>query len=163
NFITDESSKKLFDALDMGRAAQAYIWSTPIVSFYTWKVQQEKVYGTEGLGKFAVFESFNEKQGIVTGNLTTPYIISFYDLSKGALSIDYPGGQTAGGLMDLWQRPLSDMGLTGPDGGKGGEYVIYGPEDKGNYKKAGVYTYQSATNIVFVGLRLLDPDPEFAK
>jgi hypothetical protein len=29
NFISDESSQKLFDAMDLQRASQAYIWSTP--------------------------------------------------------------------------------------------------------------------------------------
>ena len=50
NYMTDESSKLLFDAMDMQRAAQAYIWSTPIVSFYTWIEEQNRVYETGNLG-----------------------------------------------------------------------------------------------------------------
>jgi len=164
NFITDESSRILFDAMDLQRASQAYIWSTPLVSFYTWIIQQNKLYQTGKLGEFAVFESLKEKRGVVTGNLTTPYIIQFYNLADGVLEIQYPEGPTAGGLLDLWQRPIIDMGLTGPDQGEGGTYIVVGPEDDiEKFKRDDAFVYQSATNNIFIGLRLLDPSPEFAE
>ena len=164
NYITDEGSQKLFDAMDLQRASQAYIWSIPYVGMLAWQKEQDKNYGTGELGVFAVLVSLKEKRGIVTGNLTTPYILSFYNLQKGALAVDYPAGATAGAILDYWQRPIADLGLTGPDQGKGGEYIIVGPEDDiNNYKKDGVFVYQSPTNNIFVGLRLVDPSPEFAK
>ena len=162
NFVTDESSKRLFDAMDFQRASQAYIWSTPLVSFYAWKTEQNKMYKTGKLGEFAVFKSLKEKRGVVTGNLTTPYIIQFCNLAEGAIEIDYPAGQTASGVLDFWQRPIADMGLTGPDKGKGGTYILVGPEDDiSKYKKEGAYVYQSATNNIMLGMRLLNPDPKF--
>src|ERR1700740_260788 len=162
SYITDESSKKLFDVMDLQRAAQAYIWSTPLVSFTMWRDQQNKLYGPNARGTFAVFSSYNEKLGIVTGNLTTPYIIGFDNLSKGPIYVDYPAGKTAGGFLDFWQRPIADVGLTGPDQGKGGKYIIVGPgDDPSKYKKDGVYVFQSATNNVFFGLRLLEADPNY--
>jgi hypothetical protein len=162
NYITDESSQKLFDAMDLQRASQAYIWSTPLVSFTTWRKEQDKDYGPNSRGTFAVFISFREKQGIVTANLTTPYTIGWDNLSKGPLYIEYPPGLTAGGILDLWQRPIADLGLTGPDQGKGGKYIIVGPEDDPKkYEKAGVYVFQSATNNIFLGYRILDTDPAF--
>ena len=87
NYITDEGSQKLFDAMDLQRSSQAYIWSTPLVSMTTWQIEQDKNYETGKLGEFGVFLSLKEKRGVVTGNLTTPYILQFYNLSKGALVI----------------------------------------------------------------------------
>lgn len=163
-YMTDESSQKLFDAMDLQRASQAYIWSIPYVGMLTWQKEQDKHYGSGELGVFAVLVSLKEKRGIVTGNLTTPYILSFYNLTKGALVVDYPAGATAGAVLDYWQRPIADLGLTGPDQGKGGKYIIVGPEEDINkYKKDGIFVYQSPTNNIFVGLRLVDPSPEFAK
>ena len=129
NFITDESSQKLFDAMDLQRASQAYIWSTPAVSGLTWYNEHMKDYQNGPFGEFVMFQSLKEKRGIVTANLTTPYIFHFYDLSEDALVLDYPASMTAGGVLDIWQRPLCDLGLTGPDAGKGGKYIIVGPED----------------------------------
>jgi len=126
NYITDDSSKKLFDAMDTQRAAQAYIWSTPLVSFTTWRDQQNLLYGPNARGTFAVFVSYNEKLGIVTGNLTTPYIIGFDSLSKGPIYVDYPAGKTAGGFLDFWQRPITDLGLTGPIRAKAGSTLSSG-------------------------------------
>ncbi len=164
SFITDESSEKLFDAMDLQRASQAYIWSTPTVSFYTWKIEQDKNYGTGDIGTFAVLKSLKEKRGIVTANLTTPYIFHFYNLNKGALVIDYPAGATAGGVLDFWQRPITDLGLTGPDKGQGSKYILVGPEDdKSKYEDKNALVYQSPTNNIFIGLRLLNPSPEFAE
>jgi hypothetical protein len=52
---------------------------------------------------------------------TTPYVVGFLNLQRtGPLVIDYPKGQTAGGILDFWQRPTTDLGLTGPDKGEGG-------------------------------------------
>ena len=97
NYITDEGSQKLFDAMDLQRASQAYIWSTPLVSFTTWRKEQDKDYGPNSRGTFAVFISFREKQGIVTANLTTPYTIGWDNLKSGPLYVEYPAGKTAGG------------------------------------------------------------------
>lgn len=164
NYPTDESSELLFDTMDLQRATQAYIWATPLVSFTTWRNEQNKHYGPNTRGGFAVYASYQEKKGVVTGNLTTPYIIGFDSLTDGPLQIDYPAGKTAGGFMDFWQRPITDIGLSGPDKGKGGRYIIVGPnDDPEKYKKDGVYVFQSATNNIFLGLRLFQGDPDFQK
>ena len=62
----------LFNAMDLQRAAQLYIWSTPLVSMTTWRDAQGEAYGTDAPGAFAVLETLGEKRGIVTANLTTP-------------------------------------------------------------------------------------------
>lgn len=162
SYFDDDASKRLFDEMDYQRAAQLYIWSTPIVSFTTWRDRQSKTYGVEKDTDFVVLESLKEKRGVVTGNLTTPYIINFISLSSGPIEIEYPAGKTAGGVLDFWQRPVFDLGLTGPDQGKGATYVVVGPDDDPKkYESPGTHVYQSATNNIFIGLRILEPDPAF--
>jgi hypothetical protein len=162
SYFDEDASQRLFDLMDLQRAAQLYIWSTPLVSSATWRDSQGEAFGTDEPGAFAVLETLKEKRGIVTANLTTPYIFNFTDLSDGPLQIDYPAGQTAGGVLDMWMRPVFDLGLTGPDKGKGATYIVVGPEgDPAQYESEGVYVYQSATNNILVGIRLLDPDPAF--
>ncbi len=162
SYFDDDASRRLFDDMDYQRAVQTYIWSTPLVSMTTWRDNQGAAYGVKNRTDFVVLESLKEKRGIVTGNLTTPYIFNFYDLSDGALQIDYPAGKTAGGVLDFWQRPVFDLGLTGPDKGQGATYIVVGPnDDPQKYKKEGVHVYQSATDNIFIGLRILDKDPGY--
>ncbi len=128
NYFDDVASKRLYDEMDYQQAAQAYIWSTPLVSVTTWRDDQGKAYGVENPTDFIVFESLKEKRGIVTANLTTPYIFNFSNLTNDPIQIDYPAGQTAGGMLDFWQRPLFDLGLTGPDHGRGCDLYRGRPE-----------------------------------
>lgn len=75
---------------------------------------------------------------------------------------EIPAGPTAGGLLDFWQRPFSDLGQTGPDGGKGAKYLILGPgHDEMN--PDGYIVVRSPTWNVFLGHRVLDPDPARAR
>ena len=115
--------------MDAQRAAQAYYWSLPLVGFAFWRDEQIRVYEAAKFGDFVVFDSLKEKRGIVTANLTTPYIINWTNLSDGPVLIDYPQGQTLGGVLDFWQRPVCDLGLTGPDAGKGGKYMVIAPQE----------------------------------
>jgi hypothetical protein len=162
DYFDDDASERLFDEMDYQRATQAYIWSTPLVSITTWRDNQGPAYGVTKESDFVVLESLKEKRGIVTANLTTPYIFNFINLKSGPLQIEYPAGKTAGGVLDFWQRPLCDVGLTGPDPGKGGTYVLVGPDaDVTKYQKAGVNVYQSVTNNIFIGLRILEKDPGY--
>ncbi len=162
SYFDDDASKRLFDDMDYQRAAQSYIWSTPLVSIATWRDNQGAAYGVKSDTDFVVLESLKEKRGIVTGNLTTPYIFNFINLASGPVQIDYPAGKTAGGVLDFWQRPVFDLGLTGPDRGQGATYIVVGPgDDPEQYKQDGVNVFQSATNNIFIGLRILDQAPDY--
>ncbi|KJY83991.1 hypothetical protein TW81_06615 [Vibrio galatheae] len=163
NFIT-QGQNTLLDALDFQRASQAYIWSTPAVSFKQWQVAQAKTFNASHLGDFVVYKSLKEKRGIVTANLTTPYVINFLTLKDGAVKVNVPAGAIAGMFLDLWQKPVADIGQTGPDKGQGGSYIIVGPEENINdYKGKADYIFQSQTNNIFIGLRLIDSSAEFEK
>lgn len=162
SYFDDDASRRLFEEMDYHRAAQSYIWSHPLVSIATWRGNQAAAFGAESESDFAVLESLKEKRGIVTANLTTPYIFGFGNVGSGPLEISYPPGQTAGGVLDFWQRPVLDLGLTGPDKGNGATYIIVGPEDDPDtYQRDGAYVFQSATNNVMIGIRILDRAPGY--
>ncbi|MFK8252897.1 DUF1254 domain-containing protein [Ancylobacter terrae] len=162
SYFDANASKRLFDEMDYQRAAQAYIWSLPLVSSATWRDTENAAFGVDSPTDFVVLETVREKSGILTPNLTTPYIFNFSNLKDGPIEIDYPAGQTAGGILDFWQRPISDLGLTGPDQGKGATYIVVGPDDDpATYKRDGAVVVQSATNNIFVGLRILSQEPGY--
>jgi hypothetical protein len=154
--------QKLYDELDAQRASQAYIWALPLVSFAEWQHAARTVFGAHDTD-MVVYSTLRDKMGILTANATTPYIGGFPDLSRtGPLVIDYPAGATAGGVGDFWQRPLTDMGETGPDSGKGGKYLILGPGQDAP-KDSGYRVIRSSTSSIFVAFRVLEPDPAKGK
>ena len=162
SYFDDDASRRLFDEMDYQRAVQCYLWSHPLVSMTTWRDRQNEAFGISSGTDFAVLESLKEKRGIVTGNLSTTYILAFNSLKDGPLVVEFPAGKTASGFLDFWQRPIADAGLTGPDQGNGGRYVLVGPEDDPKkYEQPGTFVFQSATVNIFVGVRILDPDPAY--
>jgi hypothetical protein len=151
-------AQQLFDASDFQRVAQAYVWALPLVGFAQWQSQAQSVFGAKDTD-MVLYQSVKDKLGILTANATTPYIIGMPDLSRtGPLVVDCPAGNSAGGIGDFWQRPLSDLGETGPDRGKGGKYLIVGPGQVAP-KVTGYRVIQSPTVNIFVAFRALDADP----
>ena len=162
-YPTDATVTKLYDEMDFQRATQACMWAIPIVSFAKWQEQHEKVFGQED-GDLVLTSSFREKMGILTPNDTTTYLVGFVNLERtGPLVIQYPKGLTAGGLLDMWQRPITDMGLSGPDKGEGGKYLVVPPGQKAPKDVEGDRVFESPTNNIFHAFRVLTTDPKQAE
>ena len=162
SYFGAEASERLYGEMDYQRACQCYLWSHPLVSMKTWQDEQATAFDAPGDNDFVVLQTLNEKRGVVTGNLTTPYIINFINLSDGPVLIEYPAGRTLTGFLDLWQRPFGYAGLTGPDRGKGGRYVLVGPEtNMDDVAVENAPVFQAPTNNVAFTQRILDDDPEF--
>jgi len=161
-YPTDAAVTRLYDEMDFQRATQAYLWAIPLVSFAQWQEQHEQVFGAED-GDLVFYVSYRDKLGLLTSNATTPYLIGFPNLSRtGPLVIDVPAGKIAGGILDFWQRPVADLGLTGPDMGAGGKYLILGPGQEVD-DTSGYIVVQSPMNNILNGIRVLLPAPEEAK
>jgi hypothetical protein len=162
-YPTQESVTRLFDELDFQRAVQAYLWAIPLVSFAQWQEAHEQVFGQQD-GDLVLITTFRDRIGLLTANDTTPYVIGHLNLKRtGPLVIDYPKGQTAGGILDFWQRPITDLGLTGPDKGEGGRYLVLAPGQDAPPDIDGYVVVQSPTNNIFHAFRVLDPDPKAAE
>jgi hypothetical protein len=160
---TEKSVARLYDELDFQRACQAYIWALPLINIAEWQRAHERDFGAAD-GDIVIYTSYMAKLGILTPNITTPYIIGFANLARtGPLVIDYPAGLSAGGVLDFWQRPLFDMGQTGPDKGKGGQYLVVGPGQKVDNVPEGYRVFHSPTVNVGIGYRVLETDPAKAE
>src|SRR5271167_425107 len=86
---SEKSTSALFDELDFQRGVQAYLWGLPIVAFAIWQKAHEEVFGAHD-GDIVVYDDFKARQGILTANATTPYIMSFFDLGRtGPMVVDF--------------------------------------------------------------------------
>jgi hypothetical protein len=160
-YPTDTTVSLLREEIDYQRAVQAYIHYLPAVGFMTMRNAHFDVLGGKA-GDLIIYRTTEQKLPIMTANDTTTYIFGWAELSDtdGLLMYEVPPGPTGGGVLDLWQRPVSDTGMVGPDGGRGGKFLIVldGTEVPENHGADFVIT--SKTNTVFIGTRILTPDPE---
>ncbi|MDJ0521595.1 MAG: DUF1254 domain-containing protein [Planctomycetota bacterium] len=157
-YPTDDTVAKLYDRIDFQRACQAYLWALPLVEMAEWQYATKATFGASDYD-YVAYITFTEKQGILTANATTPYFITFPNLAKtGPLVVVEPSGLTAGGILDMWQRPLVDTGQIGPFKGAGGKYLLLGP-DHPEMKVDGHHVIRSPNNNVMLAFRVLDPDP----
>jgi hypothetical protein len=98
---TPKTVAALYDEIDFQRACQAFLWALPIVNIGEWQRAHELDFGAAD-GDIVIYITYRSKLGILTPNITTPYIIGFANLSRtGPLVIDYPAGLTAGGVLDF--------------------------------------------------------------
>jgi len=160
-YPSDATIKKLYSELDFQRAVQAYLWALPLVEMAEWQKAQKDIFKA-GTNDFVTYLTFTEKLGILTANATTPYLMAFPNLKEtGPMVFEIPAGPTAGGLLDFWERPFSDLGQTGPDKGQGAKYLILGPGHP-EMNPDGYIVIRSPHWNVFLGHRVLHPDSETA-
>ena len=167
NRPTKETSRILQDELLFQRATQAYLWALPLINTLGMQVGSEKVFG-KGYNVLPIFKNrLDAKTLITTPNSDVIYALSYVDLGKdGPLVFEAPPG-LQGILLDFWQRPIpvdggkfaGDVGLPGPDAGKGGKMLILPPGYKGEVPE-GHFVYRSGTNNVFIFLRAFYQDPK---
>jgi hypothetical protein len=141
--------------MDFQRATQAYIWAVPFVAMAEWKHAHLDEIGA-ALNETVLYEDFKDKIGILTANLTTPYLITFGNLSDGPVVVELPVGNFGGMVMDFWQRPMTDLGQAGPDQGKGGKYLLVGHGQTAPAEVEGHVVVPVNTNNFFAGIRVLD-------
>ena len=114
-YPTEVTTRKLFDEMDFQRAVQAYLWALPMIGSAQWQNEQHDKFGAGDLD-YVDYLDFQDKLGLLTANATTPYSISFVNLAKtGPLVVEIPAGAIAGGILDVWQRPITDTGALGPE------------------------------------------------
>jgi len=160
-YVAKGNAPTLLDELFFQRAVQTYLWALPALNMYGMKEGSEKVFGS-GYNVLPIFKQrLNAKTLITTPNSDVIYALGYVDLKEtGPLVIEVPPG-LQGILDDFWQRPIrsvgvidgrewaGDVGLPGPDRGKGGNYLVLPPDYKGETPK-GYFTYRCGTYGLFV-------------
>lgn len=90
-----------------------------------------------------------------TANSDTPYSPILLDLGIGPLVVELPAGPLIVCSMDINQRWVADMGLPGPDAGKGGKHLLLPPDYQGAVPASGYYLHKTSSNRQIVGVRSL--------
>ncbi len=153
------SAEKLYDNLDFQRAVQAYLLALPPVN------QAANRNSIRALGPvnqtIPIFEQLVDSRSIfLTANDNTVYSWAWLDLSRGPLVVEVPP-KVLGAVDDMWFRWVIDVGITGPDKGRGGKYLFLPPDYKGKVPK-GYFVVRPRTFNLWIPWRsfLVDGDPK---
>jgi hypothetical protein len=128
-FPGDGEGQRLRDDADFQRAVTAYRFWYPTVSV-------EGIFNGNREHGLADNESVGiaatgPRQVGFTLNSDTPYGAATLDLSEGPIGIELPAGAYIGLVDDHHQRWVMDMGIPGPDQGRGGKYLVLPPDYDG--------------------------------
>jgi hypothetical protein len=97
----------------------------------------------------------------LTPNTTTIYVFTCLDLKDGPIVLEVPTG-VLGPVDDAYFRWVTDLGLTGPDGGKGGKYLFVPPGYSGDLPSEGYFIARPRTNTLAAFFRAFVKDGDIA-
>jgi hypothetical protein len=153
-FPTPKTVQKAFDDSDLTRAIEAYKFFYPSVSILgTW---DGNIAAGTVPNKVLLILHGRPEQVVFTPNSDTPYAGGTLDLSNGPMVVEIPPGPIMAVVNDLNQRYVMDLGLPGPDEGKGGKHIILPPNYTGEVP-AGFYAGTATTHRVLFLLRAIPP------
>jgi hypothetical protein len=129
-FPDEATIEKVYDNLDFQRGVQAVLTAMPAASLSAMRK------GLRGLGPdnqtVAIFEELMDSRTLfLTANTTTIYSFMWLNVKDGPLVIEVPP-KVLGAIDDFWFHWVGDIGVTGPDKGQGGKYLMLPPGYKGS-------------------------------
>lgn len=137
--------EKLYDNLDFQRAVQAYLLALPAVNMAG--LREGLLQVGPANSTIPTFESLMDARSLfLTANANVAYTWIWINLHDGPLVAEIPP-MVLGMIDDFWFRYVTDIGVVGPDKGKGGRYLLLPPGYKGEvpegYLVVRVPTYES--------------------
>lgn len=147
-----ELSGRARDEAALQRAATAYRFWYPTVSMEA-LFRGSRAAGMQDNRSMLLLVG-TPQLDVLTANSDTPYAFGVLDLSDGPMVVELPAGRFMAFVNDRHQRWIMDMGLTGPDAGKGGRHLILPPGFKGR-PPAGYYVGRATTRKVLLAIRAI--------
>ncbi len=151
--VPDSATKdRVYDYLDRSRAVNAYLDCLPALSISALREGQASV-GADASNRICIWDHLMDSESLLlTGNTSTMYAVGFLDLAKdGPTVIDLPE-RMLGILDDMAFHYMTDLGVAGPDKGKGGKFLVLPPGHQGAAPK-GYFVVPSKTNGVWLFMR----------
>ena len=151
--------EKSYDFLDVSRGVEAFLSGMPATSVYA-ALEGMKAAGMKP-GDLGIMENLLDARSLfLTPNTTTVYNMMEIDVKDGPMVLVLPPG-VLGPVNDAVFRYVADLGLVGPDQGKGGKYLFAHESFKGTVPD-GYFVVRTPTyrNVAF--FRAFVKDGDFA-
>jgi hypothetical protein len=174
NFIdgipTAETSRKVYDHLDFIRGVEVFLNFVPAASIEAIRLGNAGM-GAKHSNQAVIFDQLLDSTPLLlTGNTDTVYCLATLDLEvDGPTVIEIPPGTGPGTVDDAFFRFVVDVGIPGPDQGKGGKYLIVPasytgelPKDKKDGGDYYIARSPSFINVLVLRGFLVDGKPDAA-
>jgi hypothetical protein len=141
-----------YDQLDFGRGIDAFLRGMSATSVYAAckGIDEAGVKTNQAIG---MTESLMDARSLfLTPNTTTVYTFLCIDLKDGPIVLRVPP-KVLGPVDDADFRWVTDIGLTGPDKGAGGDYLFVPPGYQGSLPATGYHVAKPRTNRLLVFFR----------
>jgi hypothetical protein len=149
-FPDDATVEKVFDNLDFQHGVQAFLTSMPAASLAAIR-KAARDFGPDNQ-TVTIFESLMDSRSLyLTANTESIYAMGWLDLKNGPIVVESPPN-TLGLVDDFWFRYVTDLGIAGPDRGKGGKFLFLPPNFTGTPPE-GYHTFKSRTFNNWFGTR----------
>ena len=114
--------EKAYAFLDVSRGVEAFLSGMPATSVYA-ALEGMKEAGMKP-GDLGIMENLLDARSLfLTPNTTTVYNMMEIDVKDGPVVVVLPAG-VLGPVNDAFFRYVADLGVVGPDKGKGGKYLF---------------------------------------
>ena len=144
--------EKAYDQLDFGRGVDAFTRGISATSIYALckGFEEAGIKLNQGVG---ITENLMDARSLfLTANTTTVYVVQCIDVGNGPMVVRVPP-RVLGPVDDADFRWVTDVGLTGPDKGAGGDYLLVPPGYKGAVPATGYHVAKPRTNRMLLFYR----------
>jgi hypothetical protein len=151
--VPDEATvARVYDYLDRSRATEAFLNCIPVMSMYGIREGQRR-FGIDSSNKIVIYDNLLDSKALwLTANTSTMYAMGWLDLKEdGPTVIELPP-RMLGILDDMAFLYMTDLGMAGPDKGKGGKFLVLPPGYEGNVPD-GYFVVPSNTYGVWLFMR----------
>jgi hypothetical protein len=142
--------EKVYDNLDFLRGVDVFLNTMAAASTLA-NIEGLKSVGCDNQAAVIWESRMDAKTLALTPNTQTASLAAYLNLKDGPMVVEVPSG-VLGLADDLWMRYIVDMGLVGPDKGKGGKYLFLPPGYKGEVPE-GYFVERPRTYNVWFGVR----------
>ncbi|MEV4414621.1 DUF1254 domain-containing protein [Catellatospora sp. NPDC049609] len=145
----------LYDALDLMRAVEAFLVAMPGASLAAMRAGLRNI-GVTSARQIAITGPRADARSIyLTPDTDTAYAHTFLDLNTDGPTVVQAPPNSVCVVDDFWSRHVTDLGLAGPDQGRGGKYLFLPPDHEGEFPD-GYYVFRSPTYTNRAVFRALD-------
>jgi hypothetical protein len=154
----DETTAQIaFTQLDLARGIETFLKGMPATSVWAACNGLASAGIKENVGVGLTEDLMDATSLFLTPNTTTPYGFACMNLTAGPMVLEIPPG-ILGPVDDAYFRWVVDLGLTGPDQGRGGRYLFLPPDFSGPVPSMGFHVVRPKTNRLLMFFRAFVKD-----